>query len=225
MLLADNRRVARMGLTHPELAEPLFHWFNLLETDIGVVWSNHSWDDLAGFLYNGREVRLRGTGTKGGQKSIFDDGIEGAIDMDLWREPGDDEIAFLREKYATLTDEQFKLLLDKLFRIHTGEMEPQYIMRYGFYEGHTEYRAEPIAIALVFGLRTVEEVEDRVSRRAVRGADAALYRRPLRTASPIPDFCGPLGTFCLEPARLSCRVAAVPAGKLITPPHRPRGTV
>jgi hypothetical protein len=159
VLLADNRRVARMGLTHPELAEPLFHWFNLLETDIGVVWSNHSWDGLSGFHYNGRLVRLKGTGTKGGQQSIFDDGIEGAIDMDLWREPDPDEVAFLRGRYAGLSDEQFELLLDRLFRIHTGEMEPQYIMRYGFYEGHTAYRAEPLAVAVIFGLRTVEEVE------------------------------------------------------------------
>jgi hypothetical protein len=104
-------------------------------------------------------VLLKGTGTKGGQRSIFDDGIQGAIDMDLWREPSGEEVAFLRRSYPGLSDEQLDRLIDRLFRIHTGEMEPQYIMRYGFYEGHTDYRAEPLAIAVIFGLRSVEQVE------------------------------------------------------------------
>jgi hypothetical protein len=38
-------------------------------------------------------------------------------------------------------------------------MEPYYVMRYGFYEGHTSYRVDPIAIAFIFGLRSLEEVE------------------------------------------------------------------
>ena len=33
------------------------------------------------------------------------------------------------------------------------------IMRYGFYEGHTSYRADPIAIAFIFGLKSLEEIE------------------------------------------------------------------
>jgi len=48
----------------------------------------------------------------------------------------------------------------KLGRIETGEMVPFYIMRYGFYEGHTAYRADPIAIAFIFGLRTLDEIQD-----------------------------------------------------------------
>jgi hypothetical protein len=39
-------------------------------------------------------------------------------------------------------------------------MVPFYIMRYGFYEGHRGYRADPIAIASIFGLRSIEELED-----------------------------------------------------------------
>jgi hypothetical protein len=35
---------------------------------------------------------------------------------------------------------------------------PYYIMRYGFYEGHTEYRCDPIAIAYIFGLKSIEEI-------------------------------------------------------------------
>ena len=39
-------------------------------------------------------------------------------------------------------------------RIRTGD-----IMRYGFYEGHTDYRADPIAVAWIFGLRSLEQIE------------------------------------------------------------------
>jgi hypothetical protein len=159
VLVADNRLVAKLGLTHPELATPLLHLVNVLDTDIGVVWTNHSWDGLAGFRYNGQRISLRGKGTKGGQKSIFDDGIEGAIDVDLWREPDEREIEFLRGKYRGLSGEEFTDLVHRLSHFHTGEMEPRYIMRYGFYEGHTAYRTDPIAIAFVFGLRSIEEIE------------------------------------------------------------------
>jgi hypothetical protein len=33
-------------------------------------------------------------------------------------------------------------------------------MRYGFYEGHTAYRADPVVIACIFGLKSVEEIEN-----------------------------------------------------------------
>jgi hypothetical protein len=50
-------------------------------------------------------------------------------------------------------------LIGKLSHIMTGEMEPYYVMRYGFYEGHTGYRVDPIAIAFIFGLRSLDEIE------------------------------------------------------------------
>ena len=46
--------------------------------------------------------------------------------------------------------------MGRLTRLRTGEMEPYYIMRYGFYEGHTEYRVDPIALAVTFGLKTTD---------------------------------------------------------------------
>jgi hypothetical protein len=159
VLVGDNRLVTALGLTHRELAEPLFHVVNMLETNIGVVWRNHSWDDLEGLVYNDRTILLTGKGTKGGQKSIFADGIEGAWDLDIWREMDEEELAFLEKTYAHLAETQRAELFNRLSRIHTGEMVPQYIMRYGFYEGHTGYRADPIAIAFIFGLRTLEEIE------------------------------------------------------------------
>ena len=48
----------------------------------------------------------------------------------------------------------------KLSGIQFSEMAPYYIMRYGFYEGHTEYRSDPIAIAYIFGLKSIEEIEN-----------------------------------------------------------------
>ena len=51
-------------------------------------------------------------------------------------------------------------LTKKLSYIHTGEMVPYYAMRYGFYEGHTDFRAEPIAIAFIFGLKSIGEIDN-----------------------------------------------------------------
>ena len=38
-------------------------------------------------------------------------------------------------------------------------MVPFYIMRYGFYEGRVPYRADPVAIASLFGLMSVAEID------------------------------------------------------------------
>jgi len=37
-------------------------------------------------------------------------------------------------------------------------MEPHYIQWHGFYEGHTTWRTDPIVIAFIFGLRSLEEI-------------------------------------------------------------------
>jgi hypothetical protein len=50
-------------------------------------------------------------------------------------------------------------LLERLTRIRSGEMVPYYIQRYGFYEGHTDYRADPLALARIFGLKSLREIE------------------------------------------------------------------
>ena len=52
-----------------------------------------------------------------------------------------------------------KKLQELLSFINTGELEPQYIMRYGFYEGHTFWRTDPIAIAFIFGLKNLVELD------------------------------------------------------------------
>ena len=66
---------------------------------------------------------------------------------------------FLREKYKHLSEEKFDTFTTLLSSMNTGEMEPQYIMRYGFYEGHTFWRTDPIAIAFIFGLKSIKEIE------------------------------------------------------------------
>ena len=116
------------------------------------------WDWIEYILYHDKKVRVKAEGSKGWQESLFDDEVLGKFQFEIWRELDHDEKTFLREKYPHLTEQQITELFKKLSYIHTGEMAPYYIMRYGFYEGHTEFRAEPLAIAFIFGIRSMEEI-------------------------------------------------------------------
>jgi hypothetical protein len=159
VLMGDNRLVRRMGLTHPELARPLFHVFNVIQT----VMSRSGFEkrgDAQGILYNGRVVNLKFWGAKGWQESIFDDEILGYWQIEMSRELDSVETALLTGKYPNVLEETRSRMIRHLSYVHTGEMVPFYIGRYGFYEGHRGYRADPIAIASVFGLRSIEELED-----------------------------------------------------------------
>jgi HEAT repeat protein len=161
VMIGDNRLVEKMDLTHPQLARALFHAVNLMFKHTEVYYDEmRPWEDIEYFLYNGKKVRIEIESTKGWQESIFDDEIYGGYHLNLKRDLEDKELTFLQEKYSGLSDEQQDELINKLANIHTGEMEPYYIMRYGFYEGHTEYRTDPITLAFIFGLRTIEEIEN-----------------------------------------------------------------
>ena len=83
----------------------------------------------------------------------------GAWQINFHRDLSESETTFLRRKYARLSDEQMAEMIKKLSHILTGEMEPYYVMRYGFYEGHTDYRVDPIAIAFIFRLKSLEAIE------------------------------------------------------------------
>ena len=159
VIKGDNRLVKQLGLKHPQMAKPLFHIWNMILRDVELNRLGRFWDHFEYILYNGYKVFVKAEGSKGWQESIFDDEILGKFQIEIWREPNQDEKAFLREKYPDLTKDQMTALLKKLSHIHTGEMAPYYIMRYGFYEGHTEYRTEPIAIAWIFGLKSLEQIE------------------------------------------------------------------
>jgi len=157
VLKGDNRLVKKLGLTHPQMAKPLYHVWNVIQrhekkgTALGGI-------DY--FLYNGRKILLLDTGSgHGWQDSIFNDEILGMYHIEMGRELDQDEKLFFKEKYSDLSSVQMTELIKMLSYIHTGEMVPYYIMRYGFYEGHTGYRADPIAIAFLFGLRRIEEIE------------------------------------------------------------------
>ncbi len=162
VIKADNRLVKKLGLTHPDMAKPLFHLFNLTEENLRIsnflsYESHHA--VYPSYLYKGKKIFVEIEYTKGGQESIFNDGITGALAITIRRELDQKEKDFLDAKYAHLSEEQRNNLKDSLSRIFTGEMEAFYIMRYGFYEGHTDWRTDPLAIASVFGLKSIEEIE------------------------------------------------------------------
>ena len=145
VLKGDNSLVQRMGLTHPQMAKPLFHVWNL----IGRV-GHELAEEYEYVLYNGKKVHIQAIRLKPGQLSLFNDGYRGGSDIDIWRDLEKSEEEFIRSNYAHLTDGQIDILLKKLASMHTGELEPYYIMHYGFYEGHTDYRTDPVAIAFIF---------------------------------------------------------------------------
>lgn len=155
VLKGDNQLVHQLGLTHPALARPLFHVFNVILN----VRNNSERSCSRGVLYNNREIHLKFWGAKGWQESIFDDEILGYWQIEIRRDPDQDEFAFLAEQYPDLSAESRADMIRRLSHIHTGEMVPFYIMRYGFYEGHTDYRADPLAVSFIFGLRTIHEIE------------------------------------------------------------------
>ena len=155
MLKADNRTVAKLGLTHRQLAEPIYHLWNLelWGLEKGRMGRFLGVDHI---LYRGRRIDLKIQSSKGWQESIFDDEIKGNSQFDIRREPTRGEAAFLASRYPP---EKLATVLARLSSMHTGEMVAYYIMRYGFYEGHTSYRADPLAIAFIFGLRSAEDIE------------------------------------------------------------------
>jgi len=160
VLKGDNRLVENMGLIHPQMAKPLFHVWNLILKDyeLGNI-SGQYGGNIKYFLYNGKKILVEAHGTRGFQESIFNDEIRGNFQMNIRRELDEHEKEFLNKKYSNLKPEQMEELVKKLSYFHTGEMVPYYVMRYGFYEGHTDYRADPIAISFVFGLKSLEEIE------------------------------------------------------------------
>jgi len=160
VLQGDNRLVKAMGLTHPRLARALFHVFNIVRfldaTGQPPGLSPVNFDYV---LYNGKKVRLTSASENDCQPSIFNDEILGYYEIELQRELDENERAFLNEKYPDFGEERMKELHRKLSSLHFGEMAAFYAMRYGFYEGHTAYRADPISIAFILGLKSIEELE------------------------------------------------------------------
>jgi len=160
VLKGDNRLVSELGLTHRQLARPLFQVFNTTLRNLETYRRGQSpWNDIEYLLYDGRRVFVDSHGSKGWQESIFADEVLGYFELRMRRELGPEEERYLREAYAHLEEAQLSDLMEGLSSLYTGEMVPFYVMRYGFYEGHTDYRADPIGIASVFGLMSIPEID------------------------------------------------------------------
>jgi len=158
VLKGDNSLVKQMGLTHPQMAKPLYHVWNMIlkEIEFGKL---GRFSDIEYFFYNGVKVKMKAEGTKGWQVSIFQDEIQGKFEISVRRELTEGEKTLLKKWYPQLSDRQMSDLTNKLSCMHFSEMAPYYIMRYGFYEGHTDYRTDPIAISFIFGLRSLKKLE------------------------------------------------------------------
>ncbi len=160
VLKGDNRLVKKLGLIHPQLAKPLFHVWTVIRLYSHAGRSaGRSIEEVDYLLYKQRKIRLLRTGGRGWQNSIFNDEIRGMYQIEFCIELEESEKTYLEERYPNLSREQMIAFQKKLSNIYTGEVGMFYIMRYGFYEGHTDYRADPIAIAQIFGLKSLEEIE------------------------------------------------------------------
>jgi hypothetical protein len=159
VLKGDNRLVSQLGLTHPHMAKPLFHVWNLILKEIEVK-TMRRFPTIQQFYYNGHTIQLSADAGKGWQVSIFQDEIQGRFDIRIRRDMSRLERSFLAQKYPDLATDRMEELIDKISSIRFSEMAPYYIMRYGFYEGHTDYRTDPVAIAYVFGLKSLQEIEN-----------------------------------------------------------------
>ena len=160
VIIGDNRIVDKMNLKHPELAKCLFRVWNYILQEYRSGLMGRDWRSPIKYLkYNDKHIFISGKGSRGYQESIFSDGILGNAQINISRELDNREKEFLEKKYSELDQEKMQEFIKKLSSIHTGEMVPFYIMRYGFYEGHISYRADPIAIAFIFGLRRLKEID------------------------------------------------------------------
>jgi hypothetical protein len=162
VLKGDNRFVRNLGLSHTQLAKPLFHVLNLIacnqEQKNHLSYQGHR-AQYPHFLYNGKKISVKVEYTRGGQESIFADGLDGALGIEIRRELEQQERNYLDSKYWHLSRKKREDLVKKLSSLFIGEMVMYYVKWYGFYEGHTAWRADPIAIAFIFGMKDIEEID------------------------------------------------------------------
>ena len=162
VLKGDNRLARTMGLSHAQLAKPLFHLLNLTahnqKHENYISYQGHR-AEYPPFLYNGKRISVKVEYTRGGQESIFTDGLDGALAIQIDRELEQRERDYLNREYAHLNQQQREDLIKRLSCLFVGEMVMYYAKWYGFYEGHTGWRADPITIAFIFGMKDLEEID------------------------------------------------------------------
>jgi hypothetical protein len=160
VIISDNRMIQKLGLKHPDLARPLLHLWNISNTR--EMYNKYAPVEeriyIRSIVFGSKEIGMKISGSRGWQESIFNDEILGRYHLEVRRDPDPQEEQFLKEQYGDLRDNEFEELKRRISTLHTGEMVPYYINRYGFYEGHTDFRAEPLAIVFIFGIRSLEEI-------------------------------------------------------------------
>lgn len=77
----------------------------------------------------------------------------------------DEDIISVLKGDNHLTEQELIQVKKQQSRISIGEMQAQYIMRYGFYEGHTFWRADPVALSFIFGMRSLEQLDSTFTNR------------------------------------------------------------
>lgn len=162
VLKGDNRFARSLGLSHSQLAKPLFHVLNLTarnqEQGNHLSYQGHR-AEYPPFFYNGKKISVKVEYTRGGQESIFTDGLDGALAIQIDRELEQRERDYLDREYSHLNQQQREDLVKRLSSLFIGEMVMYYVKWYGFYEGHTGWRADPIVIAFIFGMKDLEEID------------------------------------------------------------------
>jgi hypothetical protein len=162
VLKGDNQLVRSLGFTHQQMAIPVFHIWNMILFEIESGNWARFYDNIQQIVYNGNVLNFKASGSKGWQQSIFFDEIQGRYNIHIDRDFTDEELIYLKQNYAELSDQKIAILKDRLSRLDISEMLPYYIHRYGFYEGHVDYRCDPLAIVFIFGLRSLEEIDEAV---------------------------------------------------------------
>jgi len=159
VLKGDNNLVNKMNLTHPDLAKTIFHFWNIIqvkeEMENKLSITAPSIDTI---FYNKKAIKYIVPSCRGWQDSVFEDTVMGECHLEMKVSLTKSESEFIRDNFKQLTAEQKDDMVKRLTQMHTGEMAAYYIQKYGFYEGHTDYRADPIILAYIFGLKSLQEI-------------------------------------------------------------------
>ena len=125
VLKGDNKFVRTLGLTHPQMARPLFHIWNLILKEIELGnWPGRYYDNIKNLYYNGNLLNFNVSGSKGWQISIFFDEVLGRYNIHIDRRLTPNEELYLKKNYTELSDLEFEELKQKLTNLDFREMLP-----------------------------------------------------------------------------------------------------
>lgn len=160
VLLGDNELVKKMDLKHSDLAKTIFHLWNILqEKEVIEIESGISSIGIDTIFYNNRVIKYKVPSCRGWQYSLFNDSILGECHLEVQVDLNKSERDYILENYTHLSVDELTDFVERLTHIHTGEMVAYYIQMYGFYEGHTGFRADPVSLAYIFGLKSLQEID------------------------------------------------------------------